>query len=67
MTQNFAQIVERVMQLSFDEKRKLLGILDELLVENTAQKANLPAAARFKEETMGQLDSEELIPETPAD
>jgi hypothetical protein len=55
------------MQLSFDEKCKLLGILDELLVKNAAQKANLPAAARFKKETMGQLDSEELIPGAPAD
>jgi hypothetical protein len=39
MSQPFTQLVERVKQLSLDEKQELLELLDGLL-EGTGQKAN---------------------------
>jgi len=39
MSQTFAQVVERVKQLSLDEKHELLDLLNGLLIEGTAQKA----------------------------
>ena len=40
MSQDFAQVVERVKQLSLEEKQELLELLDGLL-EGTAQEAKV--------------------------
>jgi hypothetical protein len=69
MNQIFAQLVERVKQLTLDEKQELLEILDGLLIEGTGQKAKVPVvASEFEKETRGkQLDLSELVSRMPAD
>jgi hypothetical protein len=56
MSQTFAQLVERVKQLSPDEKRELQELLNGLLIERTGQKANGK-----------RLDLAELVSRMPAD
>ncbi|MDX6445142.1 MAG: hypothetical protein QOH71_2216 [Blastocatellia bacterium] len=54
MSQTFAQLVERVKQLSLDEKQELLELLDRLLIEGTGQKAKVHVvASEFEKETRG--------------
>ncbi len=54
MSQTFAQLVERVKQLSLDEKRELLELLDRLLIEGTGQKAKVHVvASEVEKETRG--------------
>lgn len=69
MSQTFAQLVERVKQLSLDEKQALLELLDGLLIEGTGQKARVhDVASEFAKETRGKkLDLAELVSRMPAD
>ena len=69
MSPTFAQLVERVKQLSLDEKQELLGLLDKLLIEGTGQKAKVHVvASEFEKETRtNKADLAELVSRMPAD
>lgn len=68
MSQPFTQLVERVKQLSLDEKQELLELLDGLL-EGTGQKANgHVVTSKLEKETRGErLDLAELVSRIPTD
>ncbi len=53
MSQNFAQVVERVKQLSRDEKQELLELLDGLLVDLAEMVSRMPADYQATEEDFG--------------
>jgi len=69
MSQTFAQLVERMKQLSLDEKQQLLELLDGLLIERTGQEAKVHVvASEFEKETTGKkLDLAELVFRMPTD
>jgi len=69
MSQKFAQIVERVKQLSLDEKKQLLNLLDGLPTEGTGHKAKVDVGeSEFEKKTSGKkLDLGELVSRMPAD
>lgn len=66
MSQNFAQVVERVKQLSLDEKQELLELLDGWL-EGTEQRANVHLVAPEFQKTSERLDLADLASRMPAD
>ena len=60
MSQNFAQVVERVKHLSLDEKQELLELLDRLLIEGTGRAKVHVSASEFEKATREkQLDPSE--------
>lgn len=69
MSQTFAQVVERVKQLSLDEKQELLELLNGLLIEGTGPKTEVHVvASEFAKETRGKkLDLAELVSRMPTD
>lgn len=68
MSQTFAQIVERVQQLSLAEKEELLELLDRLLIETPQRvKPYVVAGDLEKEESGKNLDLTELVSRMPAD
>jgi hypothetical protein len=69
MSQTFAQVVERVKQLSLAEKEELLELLDRLLIEGTPQEAKLHgvAADLEKEASAKNVDLAELVSRMPTD
>jgi hypothetical protein len=66
MSQNFAQVVERVKQLSLDEKQELLELLDGLL-EGTGQEAKVHVPEYDEERSGKKVDLAELVSRMPAD
>jgi|GEM_PF-2112311 len=66
MSQNFAQVVERVKHLSLDEKQELLELLDGLL-EGTAQEAKVHVPEYYEERIGKKVDLAELVSRMPAD
>ena len=66
MSQNFAQVVERVKQLSLDEKQKLLELLDGLL-EGTGQEATVHVPESYETRSGKKFDLAELVSRMPAD
>jgi len=66
MSQKFAQVVERVKQLSLDEKQELLELLDGWL-EGTVQKAKVPVPEYYEETSGKKRDPAELVSRMPAD
>jgi len=66
MSQNFAQVVERVKQLSLDEKQELLELLDGLL-EGTGQEAKVHVPDYYEERSGKKVDLAELVSRMPAD
>ena len=67
MSQTFAQVVERVKQLSLDEKQELLDLLNGLLIEGTAQKAKVHVPECYEERSRRKPDLAELVSRMPAD
>ena len=69
MSPTFAQLVERVKQLSLDEKEELLGLLNELLIEGTGEEAkgHVVASEFAKETRTNKADLAELVSRMPAD
>ena len=69
MNQSFAQIVERVKQLSLDEKQQLLELLDGLLIEGTAEKAKTHVVESDCDEDSSakKFDLAELVSRMPDD
>ena len=53
MSQTFAQVVERVKQLSLAEKEELLDLLNGWLIEGTPQKSNFHVVAADLEKDTG--------------
>ena len=67
MSQTFAQVVERVKQLSLDEKQELLELLDRWL-EGARQKAKVHfEVPEIEKETRGKLDLAGLVSRMPDD
>ena len=66
MSQNFAQVVERVKQLSLDEKQELLELLDGLL-EGTAQEAKVHVPEYCEERSGRKVDLAEVVSRMPGD
>jgi hypothetical protein len=66
MSQNFAQVVERVKHLSLDEKQELLELLDGLL-EGTGQEAKVHVPEYYEERSGEKDDLAELVSRMPAD
>ncbi len=66
MSQTFAQVVERVKQLSIDEKQELLELLDGLL-EGTGQEAEVHVPEYYQERSGKKVDLAELVSRMPAD
>ena len=66
MSQTFAQVVERVKQLSVDEKQELLELLDGWL-EGTEQKAKVHVSEYYEERSGKKPDLAELVSGMPAD
>ena len=66
MSQTFAQLVERVKQLSLDEKQELLELLDGLL-EGTGQEAKVHVPEYYEERSGKKVDLAELVSRMPAD
>ncbi len=66
MSQNFAQVVERVKQLSRDEKQELLELLDGLL-EGTGQEGRVHMPEYDQERSGKKVDLAEMVSRMPAD
>ncbi len=66
MSQTFAQLVERVKQLSLDEKQELLELLDGLL-EGPGQEAKVHVPEYYEERSGKKVDLAELASRMPAD
>jgi hypothetical protein len=66
MSPTFAQLVERVKQLSLDEKQELLELLDGLL-EGPGQEAKVHLPGYYEEKSSKKVDLAELVSRMPAD
>jgi hypothetical protein len=66
MSQTFAQVVERVKQLSVGEKQELRELLDGML-EGTGQEAKVHVPEDYEERSSKKVDLAELASRMPAD
>ena len=66
MRQTFAQLVERVKQLSLDEKQELLELLDGLL-KGTAHEVQVTVPEYCDERSGKRVDLAEVVSRMPPD